>query len=87
MIYPNPITGPGPVYLHLPLSSASNVRVRVYTSAFRMVNSLSFENVQPGQDVAIPLTNKWGGVLASGLYYLSVDAGGKHWIVKLMVIR
>ena len=73
--------------MRLPLSSVSDVRVRVYTTAFRLVNSLSFENVQPGQDVDIPLTNKWGSALASGVYYLSVNAGGKHWTVKFMVIR
>jgi len=52
-----------------------------------MVNSLSFDQVQPGQDLPVPLTDKWGHPLASGLYYLLVDAGGKHWHIKLLITR
>ncbi len=87
VVYPDPVSGPGPVYLRVPLSKISDVRVRVYTLAFRVVDRLTFENVQPGQGVPIPLTDKWGTPLASGLYYLVVSAEGKTWTVKLLISR
>jgi len=52
-----------------------------------MVDSLNFENVQPEQAMPIPLTDKEGTPLASGVYYLAVDSGGKHWVVKLLVLK
>lgn len=87
VVYPNPVTGPGPVNLRVPLTAISNVQVKVYTLAFRKVNQLNFEDVLPGQAVPIPLTDERGEPLASGLYYLVVEAGGKSWIVKLLVLR
>lgn len=87
VVYPNPISGPGPVYLKVPLVSTGDVEVTIYTPAFRKVNYLEFRNVQPGSSVQIPLENQWGDPLADGLYYLRVTASGKSWIVKLLVLR
>lgn len=87
VIYPNPVTGPGPVQLHISLVKNSDVKVEIYTLAFRKVNTLDFDNVLPGQNVSIPLTDKSGMSLANGLYYFVVEAAGKKWIVKVLVIR
>jgi len=87
VIYPNPITGPGPAHLSVPLTGVANVQVTLYSSAFRSLNSLSWSNVAPGTVLDIPLTDRNGNLLANGVYYLVVQAQGKRWIVKLMVLR
>jgi hypothetical protein len=87
VIYPNPATGPGPVLLSVPLTGTADVQIQVYTSAFRRVNSLSFTNVTPGTPLPIPLTDRFGNPLANGVYYLVVQAQGKHWVIKLLVLH
>jgi len=87
VIYPNPISGLGPAHLSVPLTGVSDVKVTLYSSAFRSLNSLSCSNVAPGTVLDIPLTDRNGNPLANGVYYLVVQAQGKRWIVKLMVLR
>jgi len=71
----------------VPLTAPSDVEVRVYTLSFRLVNELRVENLPPGQEVEVPLENRWGTPLANGLYYLVVQAAGKSWVVKLLIVR
>jgi hypothetical protein len=87
VIYPNPATGPGPVFLSVPLTAAADVQATLYSSAFRRLNSFSWTNVTPGTPLPIPLTDRLGNPLANGVYYLVVTAQGKRWIVKLMILR
>jgi hypothetical protein len=63
------------------------VEVQVFTLAFRKVNELSFPQVRAGASVTIPLSDRWGTPLASGLYYTVVATNGKRTVLKLLVIR
>jgi hypothetical protein len=87
ILYPNPVSGPGPVELSVPLTAASNVQVTVLTTAFRKVNQLEYKDIQPGTPVPVPLTDEWGHPLADGLYYVVVTAQGQQWVLKLLIIR
>jgi len=87
VLYPNPVSGPGPVHLTLPITSVSNVEITIYTMSFRRVDQLDFKDVTPGEVLSLPLTDHWGIPLADGLYYVVVSAGNKHWILKLLVLR
>ncbi len=87
VIYPNPIVGSGPAHLQVPLTFLSDVTVRIYTTAFRLVQAEPFPQTPPGTVLNMTLTDKWNNPLANGLYYLVIEAGGKHWVVKLLVTR
>ena len=86
MIYPNPAPG-GTVDLLLPDGTTGTVKVEIFTVAFRKVQSVTLENVQPGQSLPLPLTDRGGSPLASGLYYVVVIADGHFTVGKLMVLR
>jgi hypothetical protein len=86
VVYPNPSTG-GTVQLNPNLSTESNVSIEIFTIAFRKVNSLNYSNVQPGMSVPIPLVDKTGTPLASGLYYVVVQTNQGRSIVKLLLLR
>jgi hypothetical protein len=87
VLYPNPVTTSGLTHLLVPLTSASNVRVQIFTTAFRMVQEETFQQVSPGEVITLTLTDKFGNPLANGLYYVVIEAQGKRWITKLLVIR
>jgi hypothetical protein len=86
VVYPNPSTG-GTVELNPNLSRESNVSIEVFTIAFRKVASVSYSNVQPGESVPVPLVDKAGTPLASGLYYVVVQTNQGRSIVKLLLLR
>jgi hypothetical protein len=86
VLYPNPV-GAGPVTLNPGLSSSSTVKVELFTVAFRKVNELTFSQVPAGGTVSIPLTDKKGTPLASGLYYVVVTTDQGRTILKLLVLR
>jgi hypothetical protein len=86
VVFPNPSTG-GTVQLNPGLTSASNVSIEIFTIAFRKVVVLDDPNVQPGANVTIPLVDKWGTPLASGLYYVVVQTNQGRTIVKLLILR
>jgi len=86
VVYPNPSTG-GTVELNPDLTTESDVSVEIFTIAFRKVNSLNYSNVQPGASVPIPLVDKTGTPLASGLYYVVVQTNQGRSIVKLLLLR
>jgi hypothetical protein len=86
VVFPNPTSG-GTVQLYPGLTSASNVSIEIFTVAFRKVAVLDDPNVQPGASVPIPLVDKWGTPLASGLYYVVVQTNQGRSIVKLLILR
>jgi hypothetical protein len=86
VVYPNPTTG-GTVELNPDLTTESNVSIEIFTIAFRKVAVLNYSNVQPGASVPIPLVDKSGTPLASGLYYLVVQTDRGRSIVKLLILR
>jgi hypothetical protein len=71
----------------VPLAFQADVTVRIYTTAFRLVQTEPFPQAQPGALINVILTDKWNNPLANGLYYLVIEAGGKRWVTKLLVTR
>jgi len=87
VIYPNPATGSGPVSIRLPnYSGTAKVEVKVFTTAFRMVNEFTVSQ-EGGMDIALPLTNRSGAPLANGLYYVVVTTPEGRAVEKLLIIR
>jgi hypothetical protein len=87
VVFPNPVSGGGTFGLNPALTSASSVRVDYFTVAFRKVNEIPPQNVQAGSVITLPLTDKWGNPLASGLYYIVVQSNRGRSILKLLVLR
>jgi hypothetical protein len=88
VVYPNP-AGQGPVLLNIPLPhGAAQVKVRVFTTAFRKVYEADQSHVPPGNfTLPLPLQDEGGRPLANGLYYLLVESPQGKTVIKLLVIR
>jgi hypothetical protein len=86
-IYPNPAPGPTVKILPPSYNGISNVRVGIYTLAFRKVQDTTFDSVPSGTAVTISLTGRGGNPLANGLYYVVVTINGHRSTGKLLVIR
>jgi hypothetical protein len=101
VVFPNPADGTQPVNLQIDLSQTTGgINVQVFTIAFRKVQEMSLDGGSPGVTasavagmpykkwtVPLPLTDKWGAPLASGIYYVVITANGKRSVGKLLVIR
>ena len=88
VVYPNPADGTEPVRLRPPAYlGVSDVKVRLFTLAFRKVQENTYSQVPAGTDVPISLTDKWGKPLASGLYYVVVNTTQGRSIAKFLIIR
>lgn len=88
VLYPNPARDGGPIQLRVNTGSTSEVRVRVYTTAFRKVREESFPVLGAGpKDLMLDLLDKERRPLANGLYYVMVDGVGKRWVLKLLVFK
>lgn len=87
VLYPNPVTGPGPVRLTIPLSGNVSVKISIYTLVFRKVREESLGGVIASSGIVLNLADQWGNPLANGLYYLVIEAEGNRWTEKLMVLR
>ncbi len=87
VLYPNPVSGPGPVNIQLPTyPGTSKVTVQVFTTAFRMVNEFSVTQAG-GSVVSLPLTDRNNRPLANGLYYVLVNSPAGKSILKLLILR
>ncbi len=86
VIYPNPCTG-STISIYPGLETPVNVKIKIYTLAFRMVYDSPSQLVMPGQSVAVRLLDRMGAQLADGLYYVSVVINGKNSISKLLILR
>jgi len=96
IIYPNPSEG-GPVQVYIPGQGIGDVKVDIFTTAFRKVQEATFSNVPlgvMGTGVTIYLTDKSGNQLASGVYYVVVTVtpvgGGAKYerlVGKLLLLR
>ena len=87
VIYPNPAPGGTVNILPQAYAGISNVRVEIFTSAFRKVQDKTFENIPSGQSVSISLTDRWGAPLASGIYYVVVTTSSGRSISKLLILK
>lgn len=87
VIYPNPARGPAVKVLLPATEGASDVRVRIFTTAFRKVLETTFPNVPSGATVTVLLTDRFGNPLANGLYYGVVQTSQGRSVSKLLVLR
>ena len=88
VLYPNPVSGPGPVTIQLPTyPGTAKVTVQVFTTAFRMVNTINFPSQAGGSQVSLPLTDRNNRPLANGLYYVLVQSPAGRAILKLLILR
>jgi hypothetical protein len=86
VLFPNPYKGPGPGKISLPLTSSGTVDIGVFTTSFRKVNHLQLQGT-PGQPLVLPMEDEWGHSLADGIYYVTAQAQGQRWVLKLLVIK
>jgi hypothetical protein len=86
-IYPNPAKGPTVNILPPSYIGTSNVRVEIYTTAFRKVEDMTFDSIPAGTAVVVPLTGRGGNPLANGIYYLVVTTNAGKVTGKLLVLR
>jgi hypothetical protein len=88
VIYPNPTNGRERVRIRLPnYPGMVTVKVEIFTTAFRKVNTLDFSHQAGGSDVALPLTDGQGLPLANGVYYVLVQSPAGRSIEKLLILR
>ncbi len=88
VIYPNPATGPS-IQIAMPSSMpAGTVKIVIYTTGYRFINSMVLHNVQPGATLTLQLLDKPGTPLANGLYFVAMTLpNGYRTILKLIVLR
>jgi expansin (peptidoglycan-binding protein) len=88
VIYPNPADGTQPLSIHVPgLAVPSDIRVQIFTLAFRKVQEQYSPRAPLGVDITINLVDKNGKPLASGLYYVVVTVNNNRFIQKLLILR
>lgn len=87
VVYPNPVTGPTVSVLPPAYQGLGDVRVEIFTIAFRKVQDETFWNVPSGKPVTVELTDRRGAPLADGVYYIVVTVDGHRSTGKLLVIR
>jgi hypothetical protein len=88
VIYPNPVDGTQPVNVRPPYyTGVSDVKVEVFTLAFRLVETHTYKSLVAGQDCPIKLFDKYNNELANGLYYVVVTTNAGRSIGKMLVLR
>jgi len=85
VIYPNPCTSSNAT-IQLPVSNAANVKIQIFTLAFREIQTIKVAQVA-GNSLSIPLIDRGGNSLANGLYYFVIQIDGNRWINKVLVMR
>jgi hypothetical protein len=85
--YPNPSPG-GTIHIQFVLAMASSdVKLRIFTTAFRKVLTLNLGALPAGsQTISVPLTNDHGQALANGIYYIEISDSQGRAIGKLMIL-
>jgi hypothetical protein len=86
-LYPNPVTGSTVKILPPYYTGVSNVRVEVYTLAFRKIIERTYDSLPAGTDISMELVGLTGNTLANGVYYVVVTVDGMHATGKLLVLR
>jgi hypothetical protein len=88
VVYPNPADGTVPVRLRPPsYYGTSDVKVQIFTLAFRKVQDKFYSQVPAGTDCPLELVDKSNKPLASGLYYVVVHTSSGRSIAKLLILR
>jgi hypothetical protein len=86
-IYPNPVTGPTVEILPPVYTGTSNVRIEIYTTAFRKVQDKTYSAVPSGTAITVSLTGRGGNPLANGIYYVVVTTSSGRATGKMLVLR
>jgi len=68
-------------------SGTQDVRVEIFTPAFRKVLDEVFPSVPAGVAVKVELKDQSGKPLANGLYYVIVIVNGHHFVGKLLILH
>ncbi len=85
VVYPNPAMGSA-VTLAMPQATSANVTVGIYTVSLRMVRTIQAGNLN-SPNLVVTLIDKSGVNLANGLYYFVIQANGRKWTDKVLVLR
>lgn len=85
VVYPNPVTS-STASIQLPVNNATNVKVQMFTVAFRKVQTIDVPQVF-GNTLMVKMVDKGGVSLADGLYYFVIQANGQKWTNKVLVLR
>jgi len=85
VVYPNPVTS-STANLQLPVSNAVNVKIQIFTLAFREVQTVTVAQVA-GSSMSISMIDKSGIPLADGLYYFVIQVNGQKWVNKILLLR
>jgi hypothetical protein len=86
VIYPNPASSTTAA-IQLPAVSTSEVKIQMFTVAFRKVKEATISNPTLGMPISINLSDNAGYPLANGLYYVVVLTDQSRWVEKLLVLR
>jgi hypothetical protein len=88
-LFPNPVVGKGgDSSLLLWLSSTGEVRVGVYTSAYRRIGTWEFPGRPRGENrLSLDWKDFPKGEPANGLYYLVIEGPGVSGILKVVLLR
>lgn len=87
IVYPNPATGGNQVILQLPLTTTSDVKLQVFTLAYRKVEEQEFPKQSNLSQIPVLLKDTWGNNLANGLYYVVANTNQGQFIAKLLVLK
>lgn len=86
VVYPNPTDGKNPVKIHFPYTFSGNVKVQIFTTAFRKVQDKTYFET-PGLEISLELIDKKGIALSSGPYYVVINGIYGKSILKLLLLR
>jgi hypothetical protein len=86
LVYPNPTSGQ-PVNLRLPLNVTSDVKVQIFSVAFRKVWEQDYSQVPPATPLNVSLNDQSGIQLANGLYYVIAITSKGTFKSKLLILR
>ena len=86
IVFPNPSTGGSVSVLPASYTGNKDVKIQIFTTAFRLVQETDYSSVPYGP-LTVNLVDKWGHPLASGLYYVVIEVDGHHSVVKLLLLR
>jgi FlgD Ig-like domain len=86
--YPNPSTGETVRIQFVLATGSSDVKLRIFTTAFRKVKTQDLGSFPAGvQTILITLTDDHGRALANGVYYVEISDSQGRAIGKLMILR
>jgi hypothetical protein len=86
VLYPNPSSGETVNILTSFYTGSSNIKIQVFTAAFRLVRGMTMSTTADGP-IILDLRDNRGIPLANGLYYVSVKTKNSQSLMKLFVLR